>query len=245
MSTITKSIKHHPESPPLSDGLLIQFILVHYIESYAEFQIIEQKCHRKNDSVSKEEWVKAKHPLNYVAIEDHLTKLTGSYREQIKTVSWSFSEGILYSIKKHCAILLQNIEVNPEDYVALHHYAEKVLQASIATLDVMREPPLDSLKFITALDKTLSSLRSFGKQLMRIISNFNENENLLFCILCYKESLDKIFGKGYVSKLLTKNTGLNLAQIAQLIAEKYSKRGFQHLIPAINAKIGELEAEKV
>lgn len=236
---------HRSTSSQHNNGLLFQFILVQFIEAYTDIQSLETLCHRKPAPLVLEKNVKStpKDFFNSQQVGAILTKLAGTPRQSIHHVSWNYHEGLLAKLKTNCALLLNQADANEKELIALQHYAEKTWAGCVAAVDSFRDLHKDKEKehFIQHIDKTSQAMSRFAKLIARIPHIFRDNENVLFCILCYKESLDRLYGPRFVAKLLTKMHPGGFSQLQAFITKKYSERGFHHLIPAIISKITELE----
>lgn len=221
---------HHNHS------LLFQFILVAFIESFEEIQKIDNLCSRKLED---------KHtpvPDQKRQVEISFSKLVGSSRDYMRLFSWNFGDGLLAKLKTHCALFLQNATADEREIIAMQHYAEKIWQACLQANDLFVTEVTDRTTFLAALEKGSTAIHRLSKVIARVILQFRDDENVVFCILQHHRRLDKIFGGRFVAKLLGKMYTKGLKEAQQVISKRYLERSFEN-IPRIAAeKIAEIEA---
>lgn len=217
------------------NSLIFQFILTEFIESFEEIQQLERLCSRKVDvhTKNKEETQKQ--------IESAITKLVGSTRDYMRIFSWNFGDGLLEKLKTYCALLLRNAANDEKEIIALLHYAEKTWQAVMQAKDHLHEDNHRKI-LLHYFEKANTSLQRFSKVIVRIVPQFRDDENVVFCILRNKEKLDRLHGPRFVAKMLGRMYSKGLKEAHHFLSRKYAERGFDHLLPVITKKISEVEA---
>lgn len=196
-----------------------------------EMQLLESRCHQ--------------HPLPLDAIGGHLAKLVGAMRDYMRIFGWNFNASLLAKLKAYCALFLQNADTEEKELIALQHYVEKVWQAGIQALDALRAEPYDRSSMIAAVDKGAKAMNRLSKLIARLFLQFRDDENVVFCFLQHHELLDKLYGPRFCAKLLCRLYPKGLKEAKHMLTCRYTVRGFDHLIPIIDAKISALETSLV
>lgn len=80
-------------------------------------------------------------------------------------------------------------------------------------------------------------MRPFASALLKQLSFYKKDENVLFFLLMNHEKLDVLFGKQGTAKAF-RNT-IEFEEAKRWISKQYEKRGFSHLIPHIHTTIDE------
>lgn len=232
----------HDNTYQHSNSLLFQFILVEFIETFGEIQRLDILCNRKPAELAPDSDCSMHSEASRGQIEAVLTKLVGSARDYMRLFSWNACDGLLAKLKTNCALFLHNADNDEKEMIALQHYADKMWLGCLQAVDIWRTGPDEQAAFHAAVDKTSSAMQRFAKLMARIAVQFRDDENVLFCILCYKESLDKLFGNRFVSKLLLRMYPKGLHEAQHYLTRRYAERGFDNILPVIAVKIAELEA---
>lgn len=223
-----------------NNSLLFQFILIEFIEAYGDIQRLDVLCNRKPTALS-DSHPNLHNPDTRKQIEGILHKLTGTTRDYMRLFSWNFGDGLLAKLKNNCGLFIHNAVGGEKELIALLHYADKIWLGCLQASDALSEPTPDLTTFLAAVEKASSSMQRFAKQMARIAMQFREDENVLFCILRYKESLDKLYGQRFVTKLFCRMYPKGLREVQQFLSQRYAARGFDNVMPAIAVKIAELE----
>lgn len=219
-----------------NNSLLFQFILTEFIESFEEIQQLDALCNRNVDTASSSSEEKKR--LTQLA----LIRLVGSTRDYMRIFSWNFGDGILAKLKTYCALFLQNASSDEKEVIALQHYADKLWQACMQAIDSLHDDADQRTALLAALDKASTAVHRFSKLIARIIPQFRDDENVVFCLLRYREQLDKLYGGRFVAKLLGRMYSKGLQEAQNFLSHRYAERGFESLLPIIAEKIAEIEA---
>lgn len=231
-----------PSASYITDNsLLFQFILIEFIEAFSEVQRLDVLCHRKPSTLSDASGKGLDCETTRKTIETILTKLAGSARDYMRLFSWNFGDGLLGKLKTNCSLFIHNAVSDEKEMIALQHYADKMWQGCLQATDSFREEVREYEAFFSAVDKTSNSMQRFAKQMARIALQFREDENVVFCILRYKESLDKLYGSRFVAKLLCRMFPKGMRDALNFLSQRYAERGFENVLPVLAEKISELE----
>lgn len=215
-------------------ALLLQFILYELILSHKEIQHINEfaKAYVLSD------------PPSLDVIASSLAKLAGSAHGYMRLFSWN-DDGIQTKLKNYCALLCQNGTSRVKNEVGMHREANQAWLIALQLLDAIRLQDTSTKKTIHLLQSLFKKLDRSTKRFARYTANaiclFHNDENLLFFILRYKEDLDELYGEGFIAKILRKMFPRSLDKAKNFLMQKYTDRGFDHLIPIIQEKIEELK----
>lgn len=225
-----------------STSLLFQFILVEFAESYAEIQRLDRLCTRTPAPLPDNEASCRQTEDTQRQIEMSLAKLVGSTRDYMRLFSWNFSEGLVAKLKTYCALFLQNSDSDEKELIALQHYADKIWMGCLQAIDAIHENPQEQAALLAALEKANAAMQRFAKLISRLIQQFREDENVIFYVVRHHQLFDKLYGYRFVFKLLGKIFPKGLRETHQFLIKKYTARGFENLLPAIQVHINEIEA---
>lgn len=235
MTSHTDVSARHMNAYHHNNSLLFQFIIVEFIECFEEIQHLDVIHNRKIDPPAT--LMEDQKQLT----EQALARLVGSTRDYMRIFSWNFGEGILAKLKTYCALFLQNAPHDEKEIIALQHYADRLWQACMQAMDTLHGGPSQRTAFLQAIDKAITGINRMSKLIARIIPQFRDDENVVFCILRHKERFDKLYGGRFVFKLLSKMYAKGLPEAQNFISKRYTERGFNNLLPIIAAKMAEIE----
>jgi hypothetical protein len=84
-------------------------------------------------------------------------------------------------------------------------------------------------------------LRHLAKSIMKTVTQFQDDENVLYFILRHADHLDHLFKSNFTFKLFSQLFVNGLQGASQLLLQKYAKRGFHQLLPTIRRQISTLQ----
>lgn len=98
------------------------------------------------------------------------------------------------------------------------------------------------------IKKLLHSLRNqldeINSQFTTLLLQYRKNENVILFILKNRVIIDRIFGAYFIESFLESSTTKDKDLLCKLLSRQYSKRGFDHLLPAIHQQVFSGHASK-
>jgi hypothetical protein len=237
-----------------NNSLLFQFILTELI---CAFRLIKEVNQLSNEL--KEDLHSNRSEEVFYNLKSCISKLAGSSQEYMRFFSWNNEDGALAKLKNNCAYFSQNSEYEEKDIRNLHRFAHKAWLLCLRALDMMRlieheslldepnseESPDSHLALLMqTIHKVNLSIERVAALIVRLFTQFREDENVVFFLLRYKEQLNELYGTNFVFKLLLQMYPKGLKQASHFLLKKYAGRGFDNLLPIIASKISELEASQ-
>lgn len=220
----------HINSYHYNPSLLFQFILAEFTESFAELKNIETICTREQTG------------FDHDKVKASLIKLVGSPREHMRLLSWNFSDGTLAKLRTYCTLFLQSTEMDTKELMALQHYADKICQACIQSLEMLGDHQLERTSFIAILEKAHSSMQRFAKLISRLIHQFRDDENVIYFIVKNHKLFDMLYGARFVNKLLGRLYPKGIREAQHHLVKRYTARGFDQVVAAVHTNFAEIEA---
>lgn len=212
-------------------SLLFQFILSELFLAHAEIEHLNAT----SSEISS--------PCSWRLIEplvNSLAKLVGSTQGYMRLFSWN-DFGILTKIKNYSALLSQSL--NKEE-VAMHREANQAWLLSLQALDIIyanRHVEIINVQpLLNALSKLQSCMQRFARLVSKIIIRFKDDENVIFFILRHIDPMNALYGTGFVHKIFGQMFGKKIEAVKDFLEQRYTNRGFLHLLPIIHEKFAEL-----
>jgi len=220
-------MKHAALARNCEEALSFQFFLHAFIaasKEVMELEVLYEQLPKAKNSPRKERGVRQK-------LKHHLENLVGSCSRPL--FPWSSESGALCKLLRYA-----------ESEGPLQKRVEKALGAaeglaSLFTEEAGLRGKAFAAAFSSGLDALLEHLEKLSRKLPSAIAKYKGSENLLFFLLRYKEELDLIFWDDFTKELFQKSFGTK-EKAAAFITKRYSKRGFNQLLPVISAKMSEL-----
>jgi hypothetical protein len=232
----------HVNSYHGNNSLLFQFILIEFLEAYAEIQKLDSLCSRTPTALPKNEISCRQSEKNLHLIQEKLVTLVGATRDYKRLFSWNYSEGILAKLRTYCILFLQNADIDEKELIAIQHYADKIWLNCTQAIDALHEIPTDRHSLYSSLEKTSSAMQRFAKQITRQILLFKHDENVVFFILRNHKSFDRLYGNRFVARLFSKMYPKGLKDALSFLTTKYAERGFDNMLSIIFKAATEAEA---
>lgn len=176
-----------------------------------------------------------------------LRNLVGTLNDPYRLFSWAPENGTLAKLKAYCSYFAHSAEPYDNVLIPLVHTAEQSWLLSMVCLDDLRhfertkqggDTPAKLRKSIKELAAALNRL---AKLIAKLIEQFWNDENVIYFILRHRDEFDEVFGDKFVKTLLKKMYLGGMWGAASFLSKRFSKRGFDHLISAIEMGIEELE----
>lgn len=210
--------------------LLFQFILTELMITCDKVRQMNQFSKEKNEE-GKEK------------IIGNLTELVGPAQGQMRLFSWP-QDGSLAKLKHYCALLCQACDVHDVQFIQLHEEAHQAWRLSVQLFDLLK-PSLPVFKAkknpsaTTILRRLSRSIEKLGKKVVRIIQDFRHDENVIYFMLRHHQQLDSLYGENFVARLFKKFFPQKNKGVGEFLIQRYTERGFSHLIPVIQEELRE------
>lgn len=198
-----------------SDSLLFQFVLHEFLRTLGEVYKLE--C-----VVSDEDTPEAIHDK----LTDYLLKLAGTEQEYVRIFTWIYDAGVLTKLKNSVDLLSQKAPVEDSEMRSLHLVVHKAWLECLHSIDLYRNQELKALK--PQVLKAMKLIRKIPPALKKVLSRYDEDENVIYFLIRHKNQFDHIIGPDFLKDILHKNS-------IPFLIERYRMRGFDKLIPEIEA----------
>ena len=198
-----------------SDSLLFQFVLHEFLRTLGEVYKLE--C-----VVSDEDTPEAIHGK----LTDYLLKLAGTEQEYVRIFTWIYDAGVLTKLKNSVDLLSQKAPVEDSEMRSLHLVVQKAWLECLHSIDLYRNQELKALK--PQVLKAMKLIRKIPAALKKVLSRYDEDENVIYYLIRHKNQFDHIIGPDFLKDMLHKNS-------IPFLIERYRMRGFDKLIPEIEA----------
>lgn len=215
--------------------LLVQFILTEFLHSY-QFQLqiknILDKCFDDSE-------INECHFSNLIKIMSQLVGYLSLQKQNTSISRWK--RGTLSKLKEYTEKLLEQIKIEDKQLQNLYKAVHRAWLAAVHNLELLHQSQTTLLKTeqasleIEKLKKGFKPLeREFQriqKQIPLLFRTYWNNENIIFCLLRYREALVSIYGKDFYKKF---KWPTNHSKIKNLLDKRFQERGFDALLPHIN-----------
>jgi len=240
-------LKAHPYHD--NNGMIIQVIFFELIQAFEKLGSIEQSLAHMNQTAESS---LVKRNLLHTITTD-VSSLAGHSQKTMRIFASYLTEGILAKVMTHCSLLANNHDPEDRSMGLLKRHAVRSWTQSMQILDLLRELEQTSSQITSdissllraLLEKMVNLLKRLAKMIAKIAVKFHENENVVYFLLMYKDRLDAIYKKGFVSQLFNKMFPEGIRKAEEFLSVKYLSRGFDQLIPLITQKFAELECKRV
>lgn len=231
--TQTKKPDHHFNAYYHHNAVLIQFVLDEFIATHQLTYQIRQLGQLACESLSSLK--ESVHPLYQTT---HQLLGLRSDADRLSNSRWM--KGPLTKLKLYCEQFSYNSQYQNKLGLAV---CTNVYQAWLTALHILEllnlldqsGPTTISSSILLDLKRTLRRLeqrmRQITKQVPRLLNAYRDNENVIFFLLKKRQELEEIYGFDTINKafrdLFNKNS------FSELVVQRYTKRGFDHLLPII------------
>lgn len=198
-----------------SDSLLFQFVLNEFLRTLGEVYKLE--C-----VVSDEDTPEAIHGK----LTDYLLKLAGTEQEYVRIFTWIYDAGVLTKLKNSVDLLSQKATVEDSEMRSLHLVVHKAWLECLHSIDLYRNQELKALK--PQVLKAMKLIRKIPTALKKVLVRYDDDENVIYYLMRHKKDFDHIVGADFLKEILNKNC-------IPFLIERYRMRGFDKLIPEIEA----------
>lgn len=224
----------------IDNSILIQFMIEEFIRSY--------QLHTDIQSAFQEQ-LNSPQNLNHSSstLVQLFNQLVGSTSIQNNSTASSWSKGPLTKFKEYCELFSRNTSHQNNQNITLHLAANHAWLHALYSLELAnfcqdntRHHTSESQIIFLSLKQGLAELKKKINQIYRFlpryITPYQNNENVVLCLLRRKELLDKIYATDFINKQL--KWSMNISDLKKLLLQRYKDRGFVHLLPMIQELLG-------
>lgn len=235
-----------------SNSLLFQFILADFLKTFSHIQEVERIYDQMEATLIKRRL--------HGGVEHYLTELlsilpslTGSQSVIASEISfpWTAEKGSLNKLRHYCYLFVHRSKSEDKDIANMNVCVSKAFHSALQCREVILSLQQESLEntsvpsYVTLyqlLDRLIDNMRRVSRLILRILIQYRTDENVLYFLLRHREDFDRLYKTQFVIKILKKMYPRGIKEAGELLVEKYSRRGFDSIIPAINHQIEEMHA---
>lgn len=198
-----------------NEGILFQFILHEFLKSHALIEGIRSSANPEKD---------------FAMLVGH------DHKDDSRSYAcfWTEQIGSLKNLKTYISLLSVHFpavnNANDPDYKNLF---QCVVTMSHALFDFHNCPYHEEK--IKKGERLNRALKKMSRSLHNRLHRYCEDENVLLFLIKSHREFSQIFGSAAMAKLMKLKGGIN--ELQAFLLERYSKRGFDHLLPLIRETI--------
>lgn len=235
---------HHFSAYYEDNSLLIQFMMVEFIQTYQLTFQIKTLIHEHLDSNEKSNSVL--HSLSHI-----LGQLVGHFPHQGRSSFSRWAKGSLTKLKEYAEQFSRNSSHQNKQHVNLHMATHQAWLTALHNLELLNSlsmnpytPNSDAILLLLPLKRTFNTLQIRFNQVIRhiprVMREYWNNENVILCLLRKRAQFIEIYGSDFLYKRL--KWPVKTKELAQLLVERYQARGFEALLPTIQQILDSQEA---
>ncbi len=214
---------------PYTDSVLFQFILIEFLRAHKELNTLEN-LYNEQTRISSDGSLQSL--LQAAKIFTGCTPIPG------KVQFWQQELGTMAKLRKYSFYFQQ--ESQQKELLNLKNLARKGWLLSIELSDVA-ENSLGLKHFGRSLAKVIKTVHSLQQPVMKLITQFSDDENVVLFLVSHQRPLDSIFGEAFTIKQLQAMHN-SIHESAQFLIKSFSMRRFDQLLPIISQKFAALES---
>ncbi len=238
MSTQIQGPNHHFKAFYKDDSLLIQFIIVEFIQTYQLALQIKTLVQEYIDSIQTSDHA-------YTSLFQKFGQLIGSLSKQEYFSQWT--QGSLTKLKEYCEQFSLNSKHQNESHIHLNRAVYQAWLTAMHHFELLNalKPNKAQKKayLLISFKRSCHHLQTRFNQVMRYIPRammtYWDNENVALCLLRKRTQLAAIYGADFLSKRF--KWPIKLDEMISLVIQRYQKRGFDPLLPMIKNIVLEKE----
>lgn len=222
--------------------LLLQFIWSELILAHQAVVLAKQALddtHIDNDGEDSQ--------LLLNTLTKQITRLAGSAQEYMRLFAGD-DDGIINKLKNYCILFSLQDPIGQKVHGTMIQEASKAWLYSVQALAIIRtlsqqaySPNIaQTTKLPAYLDKIHRCLIRLVHLTGRIAAQFQTNENVVFFLVRNQKAIDALYNEGFVLSLLYKMFQKKISNVREFLVRRYTERGFEHLVPFINASVDQL-----
>jgi hypothetical protein len=226
---------HHFSAFYEDNSILIQFIVEEFIHSYQLTCQIKALIQERLDSTE----TLGSYSLSLIQI---LGQLVGCLHHQERSSLSRWTRGSLTKFKEYCEQFSRNSSHQNKQHVNLHMAAHQAWLMATYNLELLNSlytnpyiPDSKSILFLLPLKRSLQNLQmrfnQISRYIPRVLNEFWNDENVIYCLLRRKDLLVEIYGQDFMYKRL--KWPRKTSEMIGLLVSRYQARGFEALLPSI------------
>lgn len=207
-----------PSSFHQNNGLIFQFILVHFCTAMTEVIALETAL-KKNGKGLEERVV------------DSFERLLGDpFKNGL--YPWNSDIGLFFKLKNYCAALAAKSYDKDKEARNLEKSADQVWRLSRE----IQESTL-SVRSLSRILKLSAAMRLLARQIVQTVPQFRDDENVLYYLVKNQQQLDSLFGNHFVVTLMDFLFPGGQEETERFLLNRYTQRGFTQLLPSISQNL--------
>lgn len=160
-------------------------------------------------------------------------QLTGNLNHYPST--WHAPFGHLPKLFHYCSLLSMHFNTPPSLLCA--HLGESLERAFVLAKSCQALTDAEEEERGKLYSKLKKETRLFLKLLFEKVADFRDNPSVLFFLLKHQEEFDALFREPIIRKTFQAFFPEGMKHAYQFLVEKFSKKGFNHLLPLIEEKL--------
>jgi len=221
-----------------SQATLFQFLLSEFLETHGKIFAL---THLVNQPAQMDAF---KAPLSQL-VSSMTDSSSRSFLDRA-VFSWHSNNGCLTKLAHFCSLWQSPAKTSDTQTLKKQSYRAFLLCLELqAILNHRREGKKQALEndfraFQKVTEKLSASLASLTRAVASTLAFFDRDENVVFFLLNRHQAIDAIYGPQFLCNWVKKNH-FSLEKAFHFLNARYTKRGFDHILPQIAKKIDELK----
>lgn len=168
-----------------------------------------------------------------------LSKVIGKLEN--RSENWHAPHGHLPRLHHYCTLLVTHFD-DPSSKMGknLKTILERAFSNAQKISPLIEKEEKSLVELYTHLRK---EMRACLKLLLNKVDQFHENASVLYFLLRHQEQIDAFYRGPIIQKKFRAFFPDGMLQAQKFLSEKFSKKGFHHLIPFIEQKMKQLDNE--
>lgn len=176
---------------------------------------------------------------NLISFTYCMGSLIGSSQAHVRLFSWT-QDGHLAKLKNYCTLLRHTTpSPHPESDVAAHDTANEAWIQAIQIVDLLQGTSTSQIRS-AYFAKLRRFIQHLAKLLLNLIQPYHDDENFMFFLLRNHAALNLLYKPEFVLSVVQKAFPKGILQFRHFLVQRYTERGFAHLVPVIDERLSEL-----
>lgn len=231
-----------------SNSVLLQFILKDFFKASYESQNLIKIADKLKKSTSEQ--LLQKELEQYLdELSTHLKILAGNTIEETWQLPWHRRIGLITQLKNSTCIFAQRTHEDELLFNSIHALFHKMLIGCSQTTDLIKsyffykfaeEDNLQLNLIRNHLSMLLNNMRHISKLIMHTIYRYRRDENVIFFLVRNYSVWNRLYNQKLILKLISRMYPGGLSELKNFLIKRYTKRGFDFLIPSIKKSIADM-----